>query len=148
MAVGCLGGTIENTSVDEIIVDGRSCYINNVNVTGNIVVTNSEELIMVRNNVVGNIRVLGGRDATLVANTSESNIVVSRNEKALLVLNVAAQTIRVNGNVRKATVKRNGAGLLILCRNNGRLDAFENEAPDVECRALGGGFGPNGLGGF
>ena len=141
MAVNCLGGTIENQDVAEIIVDGRSCYINNVNVAGNVVVTNSEDLIMVRNNVGGDIRILGGRNATLVANTTtvEGNIVVSRNETAILVLNVAAQTIRVINN-DKATVKRNVAALLILCRRNGRLDAFENEAADVECRSLGGGF--------
>jgi hypothetical protein len=146
MAVNCLGGTIENQDVADITVDGRSCYINNVNVAGNVVVTNSEDLIMVRNNVVGSIRVIGGRNATLVANTtSEGSIVVSRNETATVVLNIAAQTIRVNGNVRKATVKRNGAGVAIICRNNGRLDAFENEAGDVECRSLGGGFGGPGL---
>ena len=141
MAVDCEGGTIENTDVPEIIVDGRSCYINNVNVAGNVVATNSEDLIMVRNNVGGDIRVLGGRNATLVANTTtvESDIVVSRNETAILVLNVAAQTIRVINN-DKATVKRNGAGLAIVCRRNGRLDAFENEAASVECRSLGGGF--------
>ena len=76
-----------------------------------------------------------------MANTTtvEGNIVVSRNETAILVLNVAAQTIRVINN-DKATVKRNVAALLILCRRNGRLDAFENEAADVECRSLGGGF--------
>ena len=147
MAVNCADGIIESTEeepleVDEIIVDGRSCYINNVNVLGNVIVTNSEDLIMVRTNVVGNIRVLGGRNATLVANTtSEGSIVVNRNESAILVLNVAARTIRVNRNVKKATVKRNGAGLAIICRGNGRLDAFENEAADVECRSLGGGLG-------
>jgi hypothetical protein len=147
MAVDCAGGIIENQDVTEIIVDGRNCFINDVNVTGSVIVTNSEDLIMTRTNVGGDIRIIGGRNATLVANTtSGGNIVVSRNETAILVLNVAAQTIRVNGNIRKATVKRNFAGPLILCRNNGRLDAFENEAADVECRALGGGF--DGFGGF
>ena len=145
MAVDCEGGTIENTDVPEITIDGRSCFINEVIVQGNVLVTNSEDLIMIKNDVQGDIRVFGGRNATLVANTTKvGNIVVSRNEDATLALNVAAQTIRVNGNVRKATVKRNGAGLLILCRNNGRLDAFENEAADVECRSLGGGLGPFG----
>ncbi len=143
MAVGCPGGTIENQTVaEDIIIDGQSCVINEVLVQGNVLVTNSEDLVMVKNTVEGNIRVFGGRNATLVANTTKvGNIVVSGNETANVALNVAARTIRVNGNAQKATVKRNGAGVAIVCRNNGRLDAFENEAPDVECRSLGGGFG-------
>jgi hypothetical protein len=140
MAVDCADGAIEDQDVDEIIVDGRSCFINNVNVAGNVVVTNSEDLIMIRNDVGGRIRVIGGRNATLVGNEAR-NIVVSRNVRATLALNRARRTIRVNGNVLKAIVKRNAAVVAIICRNNGRLDSFENEAADVECRALGGGLG-------
>jgi hypothetical protein len=145
MAVDCLGGAIEGTEgepleVDEITVDGRSCFINDVIVAGNVVVTNSEDLVMIDNDVRGRIRVIGGRNATLVGNEA-ANIVVSQNETATLALNRARRTIRVNGNVRKATVKRNFAIIAIICRNNGRLDSFENESTgDVECRALGGGF--------
>jgi uncharacterized protein YoxC len=146
MAVGCPTGAIENQTVAEITVDGRSCFINEVIVQGNVLVTNSEDLIMIKNNVQGDIRVIGGRNATLVANITEvGNIVVSRNEDATLALNVAARTIRVNGNGGKAIVKRNAAPL-IVCRNNDRLDAFENEAAELRCRSLGGGLGgPGGI---
>jgi hypothetical protein len=143
MAVDCAGGIIANQEVDQITVDGEDCIISNVTVTGDIEVANSEELVMVSNNVVGNIRVLTGGKVTLVANTtSEGNIVVRRNEKAIVELNEAlVGSIVVAGTINKATVRRNVALVTIVCRRNGRLDAFENEAGDVECRALGGGFG-------
>jgi hypothetical protein len=147
MAVDCAGGIIENTTVDSITIDGQSCFINEVFVNGDVIVRNSEELVMVRNNVVGNIRVLGGRNVTLVANSAkDGSIVVRSNERALLVLNNATETIRVIRTGKKATVKRNLAAIAIVCRNNGRLDAFENEAPEMRCRSLGGGF--DGFGGF
>jgi hypothetical protein len=148
MAVDCADGIIANQEVEQITVDGEDCIISNVTVTGDIEVTNSEELVMVSNNVVGNIRVLRGGNVTLVANTtSAGNIVVRRNERATVVLNNALEgSIAVAGTIKKATVKRNFATFTIVCRRNGRLDAFENEAGDLECRALGGGLG--GLGPF
>jgi hypothetical protein len=143
MAVDCAGGVIANQEVDQITVDGEDCIISNVTVTGDIEVNNSDTLVMVSNNVVGNIRVLRGGDVTLVANTTTAgNIVVRRNARANVVLNNAlAGSIVVAGTINKAEVNRNFAVFTILCRNNGRLDAFENEAGDVECRALGGGLG-------
>ena len=147
MAVGCPTGAIENQTVAEITVEGESCFINEVIVQGDVLVTNSEDLIMIKTTVQGDIRVIGGRNAALVGNTAKvGSIVVSRNEDANVVLNVAAQTIRVNGNGGKAIVKRNAAPL-IVCRNNDRLDAFENEAAELRCRSLGGGLG-GGLGPF
>ena len=145
MAVDCAGGVIANQVVDQITVDGEDCIISNVTVTEDIEVTNSDTLVMVSNNVVGNIRVLRGGDVTLVANTTTAgNIVVRRNARANVVLNNAlAGSIVVAGTINKAEVNRNFALFTILCRRNGRLDAFENEAEgDLECRALGGGLGP------
>jgi len=143
MAIDCVGGVIANQEVDQITVDGEDCIISNVTVTGDIEVTNSDVLVMVSNNVVGNIRVLRGGDVTLAANTTTAgNIVVRRNSKATVVLNDAlAGSIVVAGTINKAEVNRNFALFTILCRRNGRLDAFENEAGDVECRSLGGGLG-------
>ena len=143
MAVDCADGIIANQEVEQITVDGEDCIISNVTVTGDIEVTNSDELVMVSNNVVGNIRVLRGGDVTLAANTTTAgNIVVRRNSKATVVLNDAlAGSIVVAGTINKAEVNRNFALFTILCRRNGRLDAFENEAGDVECRSLGGGLG-------
>ena len=143
MAIDCVGGVIANQEVDQITVDGEDCIISNVTVTGDIEVTNSDVLVMVSNNVVGNIRVLRGGDVTIVANTTTAgNIVVRRNSKATVVLNDAlAGSIVVAGTINKAEVNRNFALFTILCRRNGRLDAFENEAGDVECRSLGGGLG-------
>ena len=146
MAIDCVGGVIANQEVDQITVDGENCIISNVTVTGDIEVTNSDELVMVSNNVVGNIRVLRGGDVTIVANTTTAgNIVVRRNARANVVFNNALAgsiSIVVAGTINKAEVNRNFALFTILCRRNGRLDAFENEAEgDLECRALGGGLG-------
>ena len=124
--VDCAGGVIANQEVDQITLDGEDCIISNVTVKGDIEVTNSDALVMVSNNVVGNIRVLRGGDVTLVANTTTAgNIVVRRNARANVVLNNALEgSIVVAGTINKAEVNRNIAVFTILCRNNGRLDAF------------------------
>jgi hypothetical protein len=141
-AEGILQGTEEEPLVVEgdIIIDGRSCFINDVIVNGNVTATNSEDLTMIDNQVNGDVRVTGGRDAIVTLNTVKGNLLVRRNERALVVLNVASQIIWVNRTIKKATVKKNAAAIAIVCNENGRLDAFENEAPEVECHALGGGF--------
>jgi DNA/RNA endonuclease YhcR with UshA esterase domain len=149
----CAEGILEGTEefplevAGDIIIDGRSCFIHNVIVKGNVIATNSEQLTMIDNLVEGDVRVIGGRNAIIILNTVR-NLVVRHNEMAAVAINVAARTIRVNGTIYKATVKRNGAAVAIVCRNNGRLDAFENEAPANECRSLGGGFGGLGDGDF
>ena len=144
MAVDCADGIIEGTveeplEVDEITIIGQNCLIHDVAVTGDIVVVNSENLGIVDSTVGGRVRVIGNRNATLVGVDVVGNITARNNEDANLALNVA-RNIRVINNHR-AVVKKNLAAGIIRCRGNDRLDAFENEAGDVECRALGGGFG-------
>ena len=133
--VTCVAGNIENTTVERIVIDGRSCYIHNVIVTGTVEVTNSEKLIMIDNEVTGTVRIQGGRDVLLVSNRARS-IVVRNNDDVTALLNGARKSIVVSNN-DKALVKRNIAVITISCRNNRRLDAFENEAADVDCRAFG-----------
>ena len=149
MAVGCPTGSIEDITVGEITINGQNCLIHNVTVTGDVNITNSEEVTIVNGTVGGGVRLIGSRNATMVGVTVTGNIVARNNERANLAVNVAS-SIGVIRN-QKAVVKRNVAAIVILCRGNNRLDAFENEAAEVQCRALGGGLGDglgDGLGGF
>ena len=138
MAVDCDSGVIENTTVDNITINGKSCLIKDVVVEGDLTSIYGEEVAVIDGSVGGRVQLVGGRDATMVGVTVTGNILVRNNERALVALNIA-RNIRIINNGR-AVVKRNGAAIAIVCRGNGRLDSFENEAPEVQCRALGGGF--------
>ena len=140
MAVGCLTGSIEDVTVDEIIIDGRSCFIHDVIVQGNIDVRNTEEITIVDSEVGGSVLLRSNRFASMLGTNVTGNILTRRNERVQLALNIA-QGIWVGAN-RKAVIKRNVGRIAIVCQNNDRLDAFENEAPEMRCRSLGGGLGP------
>lgn len=144
MAVDCASGNIIGQTVDEVLINGQSCYMEDVIVTGNVTVIDSEDVTMLQVNAGGRIRVVGGGKALLVGNTARA-ILVRNNEYANLVTNVVIRAIRVINNL-KANVKKNVAPVLV-CNDNHRLDAFGNEAVEDRCRALGGGFddpgGPN-----
>lgn len=137
VAVDCPNGALIGATVDEVVINGQSCYIERLTVTGDLTVINSEDLTIWRADVGGRIRVLGGGNAIIVASTADG-IAVRNNEYVNLVANVARNNMRVINNL-KANVKKNAATLL-RCRDNHRLDAFENEAAANRCRALGGGF--------
>jgi hypothetical protein len=139
MAVGCPNGAIENIEVDEIIISSKSCFINRVIVKGDIVAVDSEDLMILNSEVGGRVRLLAGRNAILVGVKALGHITARNNEYANLTLN-GARSIRVINN-RKAIVKRNVALGVVQCRGNRRLDAFENEGAEINCRALGGGLG-------
>lgn len=149
MAVDCATGNLIGQEVDEVVINGQTCYMERLFVTGDVTIIDSEDVTMFRVNVGGTIRVIGGSNALLVANGAQG-IAVRNNEYVNLVTNVAVRNIRVINNL-KANVKKNAAATL-LCRDNLRLDAFENEAAVNRCRALGGGFddidGPGGPGNF
>ena len=137
LAVDCATGNLIGQTVDEVVINGQSCYMERVVVTGNVTVVDSEDLTMYRVDVGGTIRVIGGGTALLVANTGQG-MAVRNNEYVNLVTNVAVRNIRVVNNL-KANVKKNAAPI-ILCRGNLRLDSYQNEAVENRCRALGGGF--------
>ena len=99
MAVDCATGLIENTSVEEITINGQNCLINDVAVTGDIVVVNSENLAIVDSTAGGRVRVIGNRSATLVGLDVVGNITARNNEWANIALN-AARNIRVINNDR------------------------------------------------
>jgi len=141
---GVIAGTEEvPLEVDEIKIDGRSCFVNNVIVSGDVTVTNSEDFAMIDSAVKGSVRVLGCRNAIVVGNNVGSfesaetvtNLLVSRNDHAWVMLNIVSNVLAVNLN-SKADVKKNAAAIL-LCAGNRRLDSFENEAAEQNCQALG-----------
>jgi hypothetical protein len=150
---GVIAGTDEAPlEVDEIKIDGRSCFVNNVIVSGDVTVTNSEDFAMIDSVVKGSVRVLGCRNAIVVNNyvgsfesaetvgsfesaETVTNLLVSRNEHAWVMLNIVSNVLAVNLN-SKADVKKNAAAIL-LCVGNRRLDSFENEAAEQNCQALG-----------
>ena len=137
MAVDCANGNLIGLQVDEVVINGQSCYMEDLIVMGDVTVVDSEDLTMFNVSAAGTIRVIGGGNAIMVGNTADG-IAVWNNEYVNLVANAAALNIRVINNL-KASVKKNAAPTL-LCRENLRLDAFENEARRDRCRALGGGF--------
>jgi hypothetical protein len=143
MAVDCATGNLIGQQVDEVVINGQSCYMEDLIVAGNVTVIDSEDVTMFQVNAGGTIRVIGGGKALLVANGARG-IAVRNNEYVNLVTNVATRNIRVINNL-KANVKKNAAPT-ILCRDNHRLDSFGNEAAEDRCRALGGGFDDGGGG--
>jgi hypothetical protein len=141
-AEGILSGTEEESLVvdGDIIIDGRSCFINNVNVSGDVTVTNSEDLSMVDNRVAGNVRITEGRNVTIIGNTiggdidsgdpfAFSDLVVSNNRRAAIYLNIVTDTIAVINN-NKAEIKKN-VSFNLFCFQNRRLDENRNETANL-----------------
>jgi len=81
MAVGCPTGAIEDITVAEIIIDGKSCFIHDVIVQGNIIVTNTEEVTIVDSEVSGSVQLLSSRNATMVGTRVTGNILARKNER-------------------------------------------------------------------
>ena len=55
----CVGGIINNRTVDNITVNGTPCFISETKVNGNITVTNSPLFVMTNDRVVGTITITG-----------------------------------------------------------------------------------------
>ena len=87
MAVDCATGNLIGQTVEEVVINGQSCYMEDLIVSGDVIVIDSEDLTMVQVNAGGRIRVLGGGNALLVANTARG-IVVRNSEYVNLVTNI------------------------------------------------------------
>jgi len=148
MAVNCDGGVIQGTretplEVDEIVIDGQSCFVKDVIVTGDVTVTDSEDFVMIDVKVLGNARVTHGQEAIIFASTfgvvegdpaTNSNLLVKNNARVYVLVNIVTGSMFVNTNF-KADVKKNAVAGNLLCSGNQRLDSFENEvAGESECR--------------
>ncbi len=147
MAVDCAGGVIQGTEeepleVDEIVIDGQSCFVNNVIVTGDVTVADSEDFTMIDCNVRGNAKVTQSREVIIFGTTfgvvegetTNSNLLVINNDRVYVLINIVTGSMFVNTNL-KADVKKNAVVGNLLCRDNQRLDSFENEVGgESQCR--------------
>jgi hypothetical protein len=107
-------------------------------VTGDVTATNSEDFTLNDSVVLGNVLIRGGRNARVASNEigevesgNLSELVVLENENAVVFLNIATDLIKVNKNGR-AIVAGNAAPT-INCKNNGRLEARQNESEGGDC---------------
>lgn len=133
MALGCLTGVIQDTIVDEIVIDGGSCLIIGVSVRGNIDVSNGDAVVMVENDVDGRIRVVNTGFVGVVGNRVANGNINVRESGQVQVLDNDTKigSILVNQN-SEADVNRNDANFNIRCRGNGRLDSFANSAGGLD----------------
>jgi hypothetical protein len=148
MAVDCAGGVIQGTEkepleVDEIVIDGQSCFVNNVIVTGDVTVVDSEDFTMIDCNVHGNAKITQGREVIIFGTTfgvvegnlaTNSNLLIRNNSRVYALINIVTGSMFVHSN-RKADVKKNAVVGNLWCRDNQRLDSFENEVGlESQCR--------------
>ena len=129
-------GVISNETIGPLTINGKSCLLENVEVRGNVKVTNSEAFKMIGSTVTsGDVTIIGGGVATLIGNDiSGQRVEVSNNERAEILANAIVGNTVVEGN-DKADVKLNVIGLSLTCSNNTRLDSVRNEVAGVEaCR--------------
>ena len=139
----CAEGIIQGAKddlliVDEIIIDGRSCVVAFVAVSGDVIVTNSENFVLDDSFVGGSVQVQNGRNVTITGNDigerdtgTLSELIVKNNENALVILNSVFTAIRVSKN-SIAIVIANLTPFL-NCKNNGRLEERANEAEGGDC---------------
>jgi hypothetical protein len=132
----CEKGAIIATIVDEIVVTGRSCFISDVAVEGNVTATNSQTFTITSSKVGGTISVTGSENATLLTNeVFDGDIAVQQNMRAIVSAN-RVESITAGGgggNIlvdqhTNAQVDRNIADGDITCTNNADLDSFFNLA--------------------
>ena len=66
--VTCESGIINNETVNNITVDGRSCFVSETIVLGSVTVTNSPTFAMSNNTVHGSVSVTGDGDENVLIN--------------------------------------------------------------------------------
>ena len=87
--VTCEDGLINNETVDNVTVTGRSCHISETIVEGDVTVTDSPNLTMTNNRVAGQIKVTsstGSGDVLLKDNRVFANPIVVQNVARVLIL--------------------------------------------------------------
>jgi hypothetical protein len=151
----CPDGSLAGGVYTDIVINGGDCYIMKVLVTGDVTADNMDQISIVSSTVNGSISFTGSNSAfvfgnvvngdaittwrnvssTVVRNTvNNGDITVNdatcvQNQHAVAEANeIYGGTLRVNCN-ETATVRNN---LVrdgdIICRDNDRLDSFDNDA--------------------
>ena len=142
--VDCAGGTIIGQQVDEIVINGQPCYIEDTTVNGNVTVTDSPDLDMINVEVKGNVSVQGsvsvteGGSATLLRVDSFSgNIDVSGHSVAIVGACIVRGATAGSGNM---TVNNNAGAVVysnvvvgnLTCTGNIELDQSFNRVYGTE----------------
>jgi hypothetical protein len=131
MAVeNCAGGLLVGIILEDVVIDGSDCLIQDAAVFGDIRVSNSEDITIVSSEASGVILIQDSGVVAVIA-SSARNIRVRRNDLVLVVGSIAKRNLVVNRN-DFAGVKQNGALLSIICRGNIELDARFNNTEGVE----------------
>jgi len=134
MAVDCAGGIISFQEVDEIVINGQPCFIQDVVVTGDVTVTDSPDVDMIDVEVGGTVLVTGTVEnaelnATLVrTDVFAGNLLIDGQATAIVVGNILrggggpeSGDLLVNNNVA-AIVRSNVVVGDLGCTDNLELD--------------------------
>jgi hypothetical protein len=129
MAVDCEGGVIRDTIVNNVVINGQSCFIIGVRVLGAVEVINSPAIVMIENDVGGRLRIRNSGLVGIVNTrvTKGSVVVLESDLVAVKDNDVRDGGMRINRNI-SAVVNRNDAQLSIRCINNADLDASFNHS--------------------
>ena len=130
----CPGGYLSGVIEDDVAVgSGTSCVIQDASISGDIIASGAEDVIVISTKVAGAIKLDDGSSAAVIA-SSAKNIRIRRNEVAIVLGSIANRNLVVNANV-VARVKQNGAVVSIICRRNADLDESRNNTEGEEdCR--------------
>ena len=129
----CPDGYIQDTEVDQILLDGQSCFITGVTVNGNVNIRNGENVIMTDTSVKGSVLIQQNRRAYVSRNEITSNLTVIRNEAAVVILNTVGGASLIGDN-QSANVFKNVVTGRLLCTDNLRLKSLLNLAiSDADC---------------
>ena len=118
------GGSALYLEVDSITLDGQSCYISIVRVSGDVEVRNADLVILQNAIVDGDVKMVNnGNVASILQVDAEGDILV-RNNDNVRVDRSRARTIRVIGNGEAELI--GAVALGINCRNNDILFGDRN----------------------
>jgi len=132
MATGCGDGLIQNETFDgNLVIIGDSCTIISSTIAGDILVRNSNYVLILNNKVGGDVEISDGGVANVIANTVfNGDLIVRDNDVANVIENESlADDIHVISNTT-ALVQKNIAFDDIICSENTVLSAFVNFAGD------------------
>jgi hypothetical protein len=125
----CDDGSIWLASVDEVVVEGRSCAIVDTIVKGNVTATGGQTVSLISSRVGGDVTVTGAGNAIIVGNLLYNGALTTNdNENAIVQGNITeGGSVVVNRNL-DANVQGNVAANKIRCTDNVSLQSSGNIA--------------------
>ena len=116
-AVDCSDGIIQDENVREIIINGQSCLIVDVDVRGSIIAENSAVIVIVDSHVDDRIIVRNSIFVTVKDNrVQKGGIRIVDNDQVVVIDNNTETDLKVNRNT-SATVARNESDDDIVCHS-------------------------------